>query len=239
MVDTAKRMGKKAVALITDMDQPLGKLAGHSNEVIESIEVLKGRGPKDLRDLSLELSAWMFFLGERTASLDEGRRLAETMVASDKRWRNFGRELHCRAAIHASSTTTACCCGESQAGCDRSNVRISGGDELHGIWNCAGDARRRARNERRQDRSRCGAGVSQADWRPRGKGRTAGHDPLQSAAKLDEAKRESPRRLLSAKTKRRKEIDRGDGWRLAVLFSLKVNAEAIRAFASSSFAAEL
>src|SRR5947207_15269671 len=33
MVDTAKRMGKKAVALITDMDQPLGKLAGHSNEV--------------------------------------------------------------------------------------------------------------------------------------------------------------------------------------------------------------
>src|ERR1700740_1223471 len=47
MVDTAKRMGKKAVALITDMDQPLGRLAGHSNEVIESIEVLKGRGPKD------------------------------------------------------------------------------------------------------------------------------------------------------------------------------------------------
>jgi len=44
MVDTAKRMGKKAVALITDMDQPLGRMAGHSNEVIESIEVLKGRG---------------------------------------------------------------------------------------------------------------------------------------------------------------------------------------------------
>jgi len=89
MVDTAKRMGKKAVALITDMDQPLGKLAGHSNEVIESIEVLKGRGPKDLRDLSLELSAWMFFLGERTASLDEGRRLAETMVASGQALEKF------------------------------------------------------------------------------------------------------------------------------------------------------
>src|SRR5215510_9343367 len=77
MVETARRMGKKAVALITDMDQPLGRMAGHSNEVIESIEVLKGRGPKDLRDLSLELSAWMFYLGERTPSLDEGRRLAE------------------------------------------------------------------------------------------------------------------------------------------------------------------
>jgi pyrimidine-nucleoside phosphorylase len=93
MVDTAKRMGKKAVALITDMDQPLGKLAGHSNEVIESIEVLKGRGPKDLRDLSLELSAWMFFLGERTASLDEGRRLAETMVASGQALEKFRRGI--------------------------------------------------------------------------------------------------------------------------------------------------
>src|SRR5262249_57942961 len=89
MVDTAKRMGKKAVALITDMDQPLGRMAGHSNEVIESIEVLKGRGPKDLRDLSLELSAWMFYLGERTPSVDEGRRLAETMIASGQALEKF------------------------------------------------------------------------------------------------------------------------------------------------------
>jgi pyrimidine-nucleoside phosphorylase len=82
MVETGKRMGKKVVALITDMDQPLGRMAGHSNEVAESVEVLKGRGPADLRDLSLELSAWMFFLGERTKSLEEGRRLAETMIAT-------------------------------------------------------------------------------------------------------------------------------------------------------------
>ena len=89
MVDTAKRMEKKAVALITDMDQPLGKFAGHSDEVIESIEVLKGRGAKDLHELSLELSAWMFFLGERTASVDEGRRLAETMISSGQALEKF------------------------------------------------------------------------------------------------------------------------------------------------------
>ena len=89
MVEIAKRMGKKAVALITDMDQPLGKFAGHSHEVIESIEVLKGRGARDLRDLSLELSAWMFFLGERTPSVEEGRRLAETMVASGQALEKF------------------------------------------------------------------------------------------------------------------------------------------------------
>jgi pyrimidine-nucleoside phosphorylase len=82
MVDTAKRMGKKAVALITSMDQPLGRAAGHSSEVIESLEVLSGRGPADLRDLSIELSAWMFYLGERTASVAEGRALARELITN-------------------------------------------------------------------------------------------------------------------------------------------------------------
>jgi pyrimidine-nucleoside phosphorylase len=89
MVDTARRMGKKCVALLTDMDQPLGRMAGHSNEVIESIEVLKGSGPADLRELSVELSAWMFFLGERTNSVEEGRNLAEEMIHTGKALQSF------------------------------------------------------------------------------------------------------------------------------------------------------
>src|SRR5579864_4543824 len=89
MVDTAKRMGKKCVALITDMGQPLGRFAGHSNEVIESIQILKGQGAADLRDLSLELSAWMFFLGERTKTVEEGRALANEMVSSGKALEKF------------------------------------------------------------------------------------------------------------------------------------------------------
>jgi pyrimidine-nucleoside phosphorylase len=89
MVDTARRMRKKAVALVTDMSQPLGRMAGHSNEVIESIDVLRGRGPADLRDLSIELSAWMFHLGERTKSVEEGRRLAKEMLASGKALEKF------------------------------------------------------------------------------------------------------------------------------------------------------
>jgi thymidine phosphorylase len=64
------------------MDQPLGQRAGHANEVWEAVEVLKGRGPADLRELSLELSAWMFFLGDRTQSVEEGRILAGTIVAT-------------------------------------------------------------------------------------------------------------------------------------------------------------
>lgn len=81
MVETGRRMGKKTVALITDMNQPLGRTAGHANEVAECIEVLRGGGPPDLRALSIELAAWMFHLGERTASVEEGKALAERMIA--------------------------------------------------------------------------------------------------------------------------------------------------------------
>ena len=82
MVDAGKSMGKKMVALITDMDQPLGRAAGHANEIAECIEVLNGGGPADVRELSVQLSAWMFYLGEKTKSVEEGRKLAERMISN-------------------------------------------------------------------------------------------------------------------------------------------------------------
>jgi pyrimidine-nucleoside phosphorylase len=84
MVETGTRMGKKIVALITDMEQPLGRNIGNTLEVEECVEVLHGGGPADLRELSLELSAWMFVLGRRTKSVDEGRELAGEMIASGR-----------------------------------------------------------------------------------------------------------------------------------------------------------
>src|SRR5271167_2720839 len=92
MVGIGRSMGKKVVALITDMNQPLGRMAGHSNEIAECIDVLNGGGPADLVELSIELSAWMFFLGERTKSLEEGRHLAEKMIASGQAMERF---KHC------------------------------------------------------------------------------------------------------------------------------------------------
>lgn len=82
-------MGKKVVALITDMEQPLGRAAGHSIEVVECIEVLSGGGPADLLELSIELSAWMFYLGERTESVEKGRRLAEATIANGRAKEKF------------------------------------------------------------------------------------------------------------------------------------------------------
>ena len=89
MVETGMRMGKRTVALITDMDQPLGRYVGNALEVIECVEVLHGRGPADLIDLSVELSAWMFFLGERTSSVAEGRTLAQETIANGSAFKKF------------------------------------------------------------------------------------------------------------------------------------------------------
>ena len=89
MVETGQRMEKKVVALITDMNQPLGRMAGHSNEVAECIDVLNGGGPADLVQLSIELSAWMFFLGDRTKSVEDGRLLAEAMITSGQAKEKF------------------------------------------------------------------------------------------------------------------------------------------------------
>ena len=57
MVDIGKRAGRKTAALITNMDAPLGKAVGNSNELIEAISVLRGEGPDDLREVALSLAA--------------------------------------------------------------------------------------------------------------------------------------------------------------------------------------
>jgi pyrimidine-nucleoside phosphorylase len=84
LVDTGKRMGKRVVALITDMDQPLGNAVGNALEVEECVQMLNGKGPADLRELSIELSARMLFLGGAAADVQEGKRIAEEMIATGR-----------------------------------------------------------------------------------------------------------------------------------------------------------
>ena len=73
MVDIGRGMGKKVAALITDMDQPLGRAVGNALEIAESVETLKGNGPKDLEELSVELAAWMLSLAGAGTPLDTAR----------------------------------------------------------------------------------------------------------------------------------------------------------------------
>ncbi|HTS34159.1 MAG TPA: thymidine phosphorylase [Candidatus Solibacter sp.] len=82
MVETGERMGKKVVALITDMDQPLGNYIGNALEVVECIDVLRGGGPADLRELCLELAGWMLHLGGVASTVAEGKVRSEKLIAS-------------------------------------------------------------------------------------------------------------------------------------------------------------
>src|SRR5271155_3755931 len=84
MVETGTRMGKRIVALITDMEQPLGRKVGNALEVEECLEIMNGAGPADLRELCLELSAWMFVLGGRSKTVADGKQLAAEMIASGR-----------------------------------------------------------------------------------------------------------------------------------------------------------
>jgi len=81
MVDIGKLAGRQVVALLSDMNQPLGCAVGNSLEFIEAIDTLKGNGPADFVEHCLHVSAHMLVLGKRAKDLDEGRALADKSIA--------------------------------------------------------------------------------------------------------------------------------------------------------------
>ncbi len=89
MVETGERMGKQVVALITDMDQPLGNMIGNALEVVEVIEVLHGNGPEDLRELCLNLAGWMLHLGGASKTVAEGKQISAQLISSGKALERF------------------------------------------------------------------------------------------------------------------------------------------------------
>lgn len=93
LIATSKRFKKKAVALITDMNQPLGNTVGHSHEIIESIETLKGKGPKDLTDISIALAAHMIHIAGVEKTFEKAHKKALEMVSSGKALEEFRKLL--------------------------------------------------------------------------------------------------------------------------------------------------
>ena len=93
MVDIGTRNGKKTMALITDMDTPLGYAIGNSLEVIEAVETLQGKGPGDLTTLCLELAAHMLLLAEK-GTLEECRQMARKAVDSGEAFCRLVKMVH-------------------------------------------------------------------------------------------------------------------------------------------------
>lgn len=73
MVAIGKNVGKETIALITNMNQPLGNAIGNALEVKEAILTLKGEGPRDITELVIELGAHMTILGKKATTLDEAK----------------------------------------------------------------------------------------------------------------------------------------------------------------------
>lgn len=95
MVAIGRGMGVKVRALLTDMDRPLGVMVGNALEVVESVEVLKGGGPEDVRDLVIELAAHLLEMTGQS-SLDEARKKAASHLDEGKayeRWERMVRAL--------------------------------------------------------------------------------------------------------------------------------------------------
>jgi pyrimidine-nucleoside phosphorylase len=80
MVDIGLELGRETVAVVSNMDEPLGFAIGNSLEVKEAIEVLKNRGPEDLRNLCLVLGAHMLKLGGATRNYEEGKNRLEKIL---------------------------------------------------------------------------------------------------------------------------------------------------------------
>lgn len=81
LVAIGKQAGLKCEAVISDMNQPLGSKIGNTLEIEETLDLLKGKGPKDLLELVLELGSRMVVMGQQAASLAEAHAKLEQTIA--------------------------------------------------------------------------------------------------------------------------------------------------------------
>ncbi len=89
LINTAKAFNKKVLAMITDMNQPLGNYIGNWLEVYESVKVLQGEKVEDLVTVSLNLSGAMIYIGGKAKSIEEGIAISEKMISSGKAFDKF------------------------------------------------------------------------------------------------------------------------------------------------------
>lgn len=89
MMDIGRLAGREVVALLSDMNQPLGHAVGNSLEVVEAIDALKGGGPHDFREHCLHVCAHLLVIGKRAKDLNDGRAQAEKALANGSAFEKF------------------------------------------------------------------------------------------------------------------------------------------------------
>jgi len=94
MVKIGQGAGREVVALLTDMDQPLGETVGNALEVKEAIDLLRGDGPADLKELSLALTAHILLLASQYSSFDQAKNQAEHILLSGQGLAKFNELVY-------------------------------------------------------------------------------------------------------------------------------------------------
>lgn len=89
MVSIANLTGRKAVCMLSDMNQPLGYAVGNSLELLEAIDTLHGGGPNDFTEHCIAAASYLVVLGKKSKNLMEGRRLVEDSLKNGKAWEQF------------------------------------------------------------------------------------------------------------------------------------------------------
>ncbi len=89
MIDIGTQMGRKVTALLTDMDQPLGRAVGNALEVVEAVDMLRGKAPADYTEVTLALTAEMLVLGGKAAHVQQARGLLQRAVDDGSALRKF------------------------------------------------------------------------------------------------------------------------------------------------------
>lgn len=93
LVATGTAMGKRVVAVLTDMSQPLGYKVGNFLEIEETLDCLEGKGPQDVMELTFRLGAWMLVLGGAAETIKEGRARCEEAISSGAALERFYRNV--------------------------------------------------------------------------------------------------------------------------------------------------
>jgi len=89
LVAVGRQLGLRVTALITDMNQPLGRTAGNALEVVEAIEILQGRGPADVTELTLELTARMLIIGRKASDRATAIKSLRATIRSGAAFKKF------------------------------------------------------------------------------------------------------------------------------------------------------
>lgn len=89
MVNIGNALGRQTIAVLSNMNQPLGRAVGNSLEILEVADALQGQGPRDLMEVSIELGAWMLVAGKAASTVESGREQLRQSLENGSAWNQF------------------------------------------------------------------------------------------------------------------------------------------------------